>query len=100
MKRLSFALLILAFAAGGAMAACPPEAPGTTAAEIAANQARIVCLQNELAAETRLRQMEFEIKANERRLQEMQLQQRIDALPKFVPPPVVVYTPPVVPPVL
>ena len=80
------------------MAACPPEAPGTTAAEIAANQARIVCLQNEVAAEARLRQMEFDIRANERRLQDLQLQQRMDSLPKFVPPPV--YVPPVVTPTL
>ena len=80
------------------MAACPPEAPGTTAAEIAANQARIVCLQNELAAETRLQKLEFDVQANERRLQDMQLQQRIQALPKYVPPPV--YVPPVVQPTL
>lgn len=81
-------LTLLLLGTPGVMAACPPETGGTTAEEIRANQARIVCLQNELAVETRLRKLEFDIRATERRLQDMQLQQRVDALPKYVPPPV------------
>ena len=97
----SFAALLI-LSTSGAMAACPPQTGGSTAQEIAANQARIVCLQNELASETRLRKLEFDVQAAERRSQDLQLQQRIDALPKYVPPPVVVYVPPpvVVPPTL
>ena len=89
------AVALLLLGTSGVMAACPPEMGGTTAEEIRANQARIVCLQNELSAETRLRKLEFDIKATERRLQDMQLQQRIDALPQYVPPPV--YVPPAQP---
>jgi hypothetical protein len=80
------------------MAACPPETGGTSAEEIRANQARIVCLQTELAAETRLRKLEFDIKASERQVQDIELQQRIDALPTYVPPPI--YVPPVAQPTL
>jgi len=102
MKRFLWSIIAaVVLGTSGAIAACPPQTGGTTAQEIAAGQARILCLQNELADETRLRQMELDIKASERRLQEMQLQQRMDSLPKYVPPPVVVYVPaPVVPPAL
>lgn len=86
------AVALLLLGTAGVMAACPPEMGGTTAEEIRANQARIVCLQNDLSAETRLRKLEFDIRATERRLQDMQLQQRIDALPQYVAPPV--YVPP------
>lgn len=97
-----FGLLValLMLGSSSAMAACPPQTGGTTAQEIEANQARIVCLQNELASETRLRKLEFDLKAAERRSQGLQLQQRIDALPKYIPPPVVVYEPPAVLPPL
>jgi len=102
MKRILWSIIAVAvLGSSGAMAACPPQTGGTTAQEIAASQARILCLQNELADETRLRQMELDIKASERRLQELQLQQRMDSLPKYTPPPVVVFVPaPVVPPTL
>lgn len=91
-----FALVLLG--TSGVMAACPPEMGGTTAEEIRGNQQRIVCLQDEVAAETRLRKLEFDIDATERRFQDKQLQQRMDALPRYVPPPV--YVPPVVQPML
>lgn len=91
-------IAFLLLGTSAAMAACPPEMGGTTAEEIRDNQARIVCLQNEVAAEARMRKLEFDIDAVERRLQDMQLQQRIDSLPKYVPPPV--YVPPVMPPML
>lgn len=102
MKRFSASLLaVLILGTSGAMAACPPQTGGTNAQEIAANQARIICLQEELADETRQRQVQFDLKAAERRLQDMQIQQRLDALPTYTPPPVVVYVPPpVVPPAL
>ena len=96
MKRNFPAIVALLLGSSGAMAACPPETGGTSAEEIRANQARIVCLQNELASETRLQKLEFDIKASERRIQDIQLQQRINALPTYVPPPI--YVPPVVQP--
>ncbi|SEQ58500.1 hypothetical protein SAMN05428969_3608 [Devosia sp. YR412] len=98
MNRISYTFAALLLLTSGAMAACPPETGGTTAAEIQANQARVVCLQNELAAETRLKQLEFDVQSNQRQLQDLQLQQRLQAIPKFVPP--VIYVPPVVQPVL
>ena len=91
MKREFHAIVaLLLLGTSGAMAACPPETGGTAAEEIRANQARIVCLQTELAAETRLQKLGFDIKESKRRIQDIQLRQRIDALPTYVPPPIYV----------
>jgi hypothetical protein len=73
-----------------ASAACPAAVPGNTPEAISANGARLVCLQNELAAATRHRQFELELNELERLQQDMLIRQRIDALPKvpvYVPVP-------------
>ena len=89
-----FIFLGIALSAGSAQAACPEPVPGNTAGEIQANGERIVCLQNELAAETRQRNLQFQLDALQKSQQELLLQRRIDALPAipvYVPPaPVVV----------
>tara|TARA_R110002020_G_scaffold2136_20_gene9834 strand:- start:1902 stop:2207 length:306 start_codon:yes stop_codon:yes gene_type:complete len=88
----SLALLVLALTAatGAAQAACPPPAPGNTAREIQENGERLVCLQNELAAETQRRNLQLQLDALEKSQQDLKVQRRLDALP-----PVPVYTPPV-----
>lgn len=83
MFRQAFILLvILAASVGAAQAACPAEVPGDTPEAIQANGERIVCLQNELAMATRQRHFEMQLDALVRSQQSMQIQQRIDALPK------------------
>tara|TARA_R110002124_G_scaffold109676_4_gene262780 strand:- start:4598 stop:4900 length:303 start_codon:yes stop_codon:yes gene_type:complete len=80
---------ILFVMSGSVQAACPPPAPGNTAAEIQANGQRLVCLQNEVAAESRQRALERQIEALQRSQQELAIQRRMEAIP-----PVPVYQPP------
>jgi len=89
-------LVMLALSSGAAQAACPAPAPGNTAEEIQANGARIVCLQNELAAESRQRNLQFQIDALQKTQQDLIVQRRFDALPTipvYVPPPPVIVVP-------
>ena len=92
LKKTIFVLLAFGLCVGTAQAACPPAAPGDTAAEIQANSQRLVCLQNELAAETRQRNLQFQLDALQKSQQDLRLQRRLDALP-----PIPVYQPPVFP---
>lgn len=87
----SATMLIASFLlmAGSAQAACPSPVPGDTAAEIAANGQRIVCLQNEVAAAADQRALQAQLDALRRSQQEILLQQRLDRLP-----PVPVFEPP------
>ena len=80
---LSIALLV---GAGPALAACPSAVPGNTAAEIQANGQRIVCLQNEVDAASRQKLLQQQITALERAQQDLQLEQRLDALPDLPAP--------------
>lgn len=80
-----------ALATSVAAAACPPPTPGETAAEIKANERRILCLQQELADEARFKRQDFEINRLNQTLRNLELQRRFDALPKpqvFAPTPV------------
>ena len=91
----AFVFAILSASVGISHAACPPIVPGDTPEAIRANGQRIVCLQNEVAAESRQRQFEMQLDALERSHQDMLIQRRMDALPKvpvYIPPP-----PPVAP---
>lgn len=80
-------MMLAALLAAPALGACPPPTPGETAAEIQANNERLVCLQNELAADAAQRRLQMQIDAINDRLRDMDLQRRFDSLP---PPPVVV----------
>lgn len=82
-------LAFMVLFAGAAQAACPPPAPGNTAAEIQANGQRLVCIQNQLAAESAQKQREMEIDALRRALQQQEIERRLDALstvPVYQPP--------------
>jgi|GEM_PF-936894 protein-disulfide isomerase len=96
MKTAALILVTLALSIGTAQAACPAPAPGNTAGEIQANGERIVCLQNELAAESRQRSLQFQIDALQKTQQDIIVQRRLDALPAipvYVPPPPVIVVP-------
>jgi hypothetical protein len=82
-------IILVAICSATAFAACPPAAPGNTPEEINANGQRLVCLQNEVAAAARLRQHELQLQQLTRSVQNLELQRRLDALPKvpvYVPP--------------
>ena len=83
-------LVISALGSGGAFAACAPVNPSSYPDQVQENGQRIVCLQAELAATTRLRDYEFELKALERSILDLEMQRRFDALPK---PPVMLPVP-------
>jgi hypothetical protein len=86
MKPLLLAAVLTAMGAVPAQAACPPGAVGNTAAEIAAERQRVLCLQRELAEDTARRQQQIEIDALNRSIQQMQMQQRLNSLPVYQPP--------------
>ncbi len=85
-KHLALIVVIGLLAAVPAQAACPPAATGSTAEQIEAERQRVLCLQRELAETTRSRQQRIEIDALNRSLLQMQLQQRLNALPVYQPP--------------
>jgi len=93
MKPAVIIFVTLAFSVGTAQGACPAPAPGNTAGEIQANGERIVCLQNELAAETRQRNLQLQIDAMQKAQQDIIVQRRFDALPTI---PVYAPSPPVI----
>jgi hypothetical protein len=66
-----------------AKAACPPVVPGNTPA---ANGQRLICLQNELAAATRLGQYELQLKQLDQSTQNLELRRRLDAIADVPPP--------------
>lgn len=87
-KRLTLAVLLTACAIAPAMAACPAPVAGDTAAAIEANQQRLVCLQRELSQKSEQYQYKVEIDALDRKIDDIQIQRRFDALdfPKPVTP--------------
>ncbi|WP_332687961.1 hypothetical protein [Devosia sp.] len=78
---------ILALVSGtAAIAACPSQVPGSTIEAIQANEQRILCLLQEVEAATRQRKYEADLRALQNSIQNIQLQQRFDALPTFTVP--------------
>ena len=90
LSRFHTAAIILLASASSAVAACPTIATGTSAEIIAANSARVLCLQQELSAETDRRKFEFDLNTMQRSIDNIQLQQRLNSIPVYVPPPVMV----------
>jgi hypothetical protein len=79
-------ILVLGFLTvlnGVAFAACPSYVPGNTVEAIAANQARLSCLQAEINAEADRRRLELQLNMQRNAIQALQLQRRFDQLPKI-----------------
>jgi hypothetical protein len=79
-------ILVLGFITvlnGAAFAACPTYVPGDATEAIAANQARLLCLQGEINAEANRRRFELELTMQRNAIQTLQLQRRFDQLPKI-----------------
>ena len=91
MRKFILTLALLAAGTLSATAACPPRVAESTAGAIAANQQRVICLQQEAAASATQQGIDVQIQTLDSQLQSIKLQQRLDSLPQ---PPVVVYTPP------
>ena len=84
MRKTSILVLgFLALSSGVAVAACPTYVPGDAAEAIAANEARILCLQAEVNAEADRRRFELELNMQRNAIQTLQLQRRFDQLPKI-----------------
>lgn len=83
MKKLTLSMLAaLLLVPAHAHAACPPATAGNTAEEIKINELRVTCLQQELAMETNRQKLQLDIDGMERRLQNLELQQRLNSLPQ------------------
>jgi hypothetical protein len=87
MKSKLFALFTAGFllATAPTMAACPAPQAGDTPEAVRANQQRLICLQQELAAKADERQYEVEIDTINQSLDRLQLQRKMDSL-DFTPP--------------
>jgi hypothetical protein len=69
-------------------ASCPPGPAGTAAEEVRAHGERLICIQNEVAAEARRRDYQFQLDQIERTLRDLQVQRQLDVLsnpPAFSP---------------
>jgi TolA-binding protein len=69
-----------------AQAACPPAAGGNTAEAIAANQQRLVCLNQEVAGSAVDRQRDMQIRDMQKSIDTLSIERRFDKLPNFQPP--------------
>lgn len=86
MRRLVVVGFVSLLAVSGATAACPSQVPGTTGEAIAANQQRLVCLQQQALEASERRQRDLELRMLDNRLNQLEIQRRFDALPVYRPP--------------
>jgi hypothetical protein len=61
-------------------ASCPPGPAGSPAQELHAHGERLVCIQNEVAAEARRRDYQFQLDQIDRTLRDLQVQRQLDVL--------------------
>lgn len=94
-RSLTLALFVTLSASAAVYAACPPPTAGETAAEIKANEQRLVCLQNELSQDTSAQRQKQELDALNSRVRQLELDQQMRSI-EFKPPQIIV--PPVVVP--
>ena len=85
-KAIALAGVLTMLLGSAAMAACPTSVPGDTREAIRANERRVLCLQQEIQQDTRMRKLESDIRANERAIQSLQMQRRFDNLPRVPAP--------------
>lgn len=86
--------IIAGLIAATVIAAGTPPMAGDTAAEVRGNSERLVCLQNELATSLAQRRLQMQLDAIIRRLRDLNLQRRLDSLPR---PPTNTVQPPIGP---
>lgn len=85
-KSITAGLLLTLTLSSAAWAFCPAPAPGNTADDIKANQQRLICLQQEASDAANRRQLQYQIDASNRQIQQLQLQRRLDSIPVYKPP--------------
>lgn len=85
-KSIALAASLIIATTGLAQAACPSTVPGSTPEAIAANQQRIVCLQEEARQGSQQRIYNMQLQTMQNNMRDLQLQRRLDSLPKITPP--------------
>lgn len=83
LKVLAFATGLLFAATAASYAACPSPTENSGAAAIAANQQRVICLQQQVDAAATQRRVDSQINSLETRIDQMTVQRRFDNLPKI-----------------
>lgn len=83
LKTLIIATGLMIAATGASYADCPAPTQTSGAAAIAANQQRVICLQQEVDAAANQRRVESQINSLETRMDQMSVQRRFDNLPKI-----------------
>ena len=87
LKKTTLAMLLVVSTTATAFADCPSAVPGSTAEAIRANEQRVICLQREIANNSRVQKYELEINRLDTSIQRLELQRRFDNLPMPVPVP-------------
>lgn len=85
-KSLSIAAMAALLGTASSWAACPAAVPTTTAEAIAANQQRLLCLQQEANAAAAARDQSLQLRALEMDIKRLELQQRFNNLQRLNPP--------------
>lgn len=85
-KSIALAASIIIATTALAQAACPSAVPGSTPEAIAANQQRILCLQDEARQGSQQRMYDMQLQTMQNNMRDLQLQRRLDSLPKITPP--------------
>jgi hypothetical protein len=88
MRRCYPILAALLVVATPVSAACPPQAVGTLPQAIRDNEARLLCLQREIAVDATRRKLEFDLRALDTQLRQIELQQKLNSIVVTLPPPV------------
>lgn len=84
-KTLALATGLLFVATSASYAACPQSANTSAPGAIAANQQRVICLQQQVDAAANQRRVDSQINSLETRMDQMTVQRRFDNLPKIGP---------------
>lgn len=83
LKISALAISLLIAATSASYAACPSPTENSGAAAIAANQQRVICLQQQVDASAQQRRVDSQLNTLENRLDQMTVQRRFDNLPKI-----------------
>lgn len=81
-SKLTLVLGLTLLALQPALAACPPPPAGSTAEEIRAHGQRLLCFQQQLAQDAERQKLQTDIDVLSRTLDDLQLQNKFNALPR------------------